>query len=135
MPPLLPRLACLLTLLLAASASAAPNDGYPTDARAEFVFACMATNGQTQEALRRCSCAIDVIAPDHKSAPLWKWLDTNAAQMGLQRPFPGIDPAHVLPRGCRLFVVGRIRRRDARRIHLGAISWNAIKPASSSTTC
>jgi hypothetical protein len=62
MPPLLPRLACLLTLLLAASASAAPNDGYPTDARAEFVFACMATNGQTQEALHRCSCAIDVIA-------------------------------------------------------------------------
>jgi hypothetical protein len=44
-------------------------------------------------------CAIDVIAPDHKSAPLWKWLDTNAAQMGLQRPFPGIDPAHMLPRG------------------------------------
>jgi hypothetical protein len=44
-------------------------------------------------------CAIDVVAPDRKSAVLWKWLDTNGAQMGLQRPFPGIDPAHVLPRG------------------------------------
>jgi hypothetical protein len=44
-------------------------------------------------------CAVDVIAPDHKSALLWKWLDTNGTQMGLQRPFPGIDPAHVLPRG------------------------------------
>jgi hypothetical protein len=44
-------------------------------------------------------CAVDVIAPDHKSAALWKWLDSNGAQMGLQRPFPGIDPAHVLPRG------------------------------------
>jgi hypothetical protein len=44
-------------------------------------------------------CAVDVIAPDHKSAALWKWIDTNGAQMGLQRPFPGIDPAHVLPRG------------------------------------
>jgi hypothetical protein len=38
-----------------------PND-YPTDARAEFVFACMKTNGETAQALRRCSCAIDVIA-------------------------------------------------------------------------
>ena len=44
-------------------------------------------------------CAIDVIAPDHKSAVLWKWLDTNGPQIGLQRPFPGIDPAHILPRG------------------------------------
>lgn len=35
---------------------------YPTDARAEYVFACMATNGQTQDMLRRCSCSIDAIA-------------------------------------------------------------------------
>ncbi len=35
---------------------------YPTAARAEYVFACMNTNGRTQEALRQCSCAIDVIA-------------------------------------------------------------------------
>ncbi len=41
--------------------AAGVND-YPTAARAEYVFACMATNGQTQEALNRCSCAIDTIA-------------------------------------------------------------------------
>ena len=35
---------------------------FPTEARADYVFACMATNGQTQEALRRCSCSVDVIA-------------------------------------------------------------------------
>jgi hypothetical protein len=35
---------------------------YPTAARAEYVFACMATNGGNQEALQHCSCAIDVIA-------------------------------------------------------------------------
>ncbi len=35
---------------------------YPTEARAEYVFACMATNGNNQQALRNCSCAIDVIA-------------------------------------------------------------------------
>jgi hypothetical protein len=35
---------------------------YPTAERAEYVFACMASNGQTQDALRRCSCSIDVVA-------------------------------------------------------------------------
>jgi hypothetical protein len=35
---------------------------YPTAARAEYVFACMATNGETPEALHRCACAIDTIA-------------------------------------------------------------------------
>ena len=49
----------------AAMANIYPNDylnDYPTAARADYVFACMATNGNTQEALHRCSCAIDVIA-------------------------------------------------------------------------
>ena len=41
--------------------SAAAND-YPTSARAEYVFACMKTNGDTREALDQCSCSIDVIA-------------------------------------------------------------------------
>lgn len=40
---------------------AAPVD-YPTDALADYVFGCMASNGQTQENLRRCSCSIDVVA-------------------------------------------------------------------------
>ena len=39
----------------------AAND-YPTSARAEYVFACMKTNGDTREALDQCSCSIDVIA-------------------------------------------------------------------------
>lgn len=40
----------------------APVNDYPTEARADYVFVCMATNGQTREALRQCSCAVDVIA-------------------------------------------------------------------------
>ena len=40
---------------------AAPAD-YPTEALADYVFGCMASNGQTQESLRRCSCSIDVVA-------------------------------------------------------------------------
>jgi hypothetical protein len=41
---------------------AADISDYPTQARAEYVFACMASNGQTQQALRQCACSIDVIA-------------------------------------------------------------------------
>ena len=35
---------------------------YPTVARADYVFACMKTNGDTRPALEKCSCSIDVIA-------------------------------------------------------------------------
>jgi hypothetical protein len=45
-------------------AFAAPvcNDDYPTAVRADYVFACMKVNGETQDSLRRCSCSIDTIA-------------------------------------------------------------------------
>lgn len=35
---------------------------YPTAARADYVFACMQTNGQSREMLERCACSIDEIA-------------------------------------------------------------------------
>lgn len=35
---------------------------YPTAARADYVFACMVTNGQSREMLDRCACSIDEIA-------------------------------------------------------------------------
>ena len=41
---------------------AATTNDYPTEARADYVFVCMAANGQTRESLRRCSCSIDVVA-------------------------------------------------------------------------
>lgn len=46
---------------VAQAAELPPND-YPTVARADYVFACMQVNGQTRDALERCSCSIDVIA-------------------------------------------------------------------------
>jgi hypothetical protein len=55
-------LAMLLTLTAGAAAVPAAPAGYPTEAVADYVFGCMATNGQTQEALRRCSCSLDYIA-------------------------------------------------------------------------
>ncbi|WCR10847.1 hypothetical protein JHW45_17750 [Paracoccus stylophorae] len=50
-----------LSVPSAAARAQAVND-YPTNARAEYVFTCMATNGETREMLDRCSCAIDQIA-------------------------------------------------------------------------
>ena len=44
-----------------AFAADATND-YPTSARADYVFACMKSNGDTRQALEQCSCSIDVIA-------------------------------------------------------------------------
>jgi hypothetical protein len=35
---------------------------FPTEVRAEYVFTCMAVNGQSRDTLQRCSCSIDVIA-------------------------------------------------------------------------
>jgi hypothetical protein len=36
--------------------------GYPTAALADYVFGCMASNGETPQALEKCSCSIDVIS-------------------------------------------------------------------------
>jgi hypothetical protein len=35
---------------------------YPSAVRADYVFGCMKANGETRQALERCSCSIDVIA-------------------------------------------------------------------------
>ena len=64
---LLPAALAVVVLALPAQALAqqAPEgvvNDYPTATRADYVFGCMAANGQTREALERCSCSIDVIA-------------------------------------------------------------------------
>ena len=63
MRKLRPALLALGTsLLLVGSPAGAAPANYPTEALADYVFGCMATNGQTPDALRRCSCSIDHIA-------------------------------------------------------------------------
>ena len=47
---------------IAAVHAAERGHDYPTSARADYVFACMASNGQTSVMLNKCSCSIDVIA-------------------------------------------------------------------------
>ena len=48
--------------ILAVSLALAGTNDYPTEARADYVFVCMKTNGEIPDMLRRCSCSIDVIA-------------------------------------------------------------------------
>lgn len=52
----------LLVLSLAAGPARGTDNDYPTSARADYVIGCMAANGNTHEALLKCSCAIDTIA-------------------------------------------------------------------------
>lgn len=53
--------AFVLALAPAAARAADVND-YPTEARADYVYVCMKTNGETRDALKRCACSVDVIA-------------------------------------------------------------------------
>lgn len=60
------RAVTLLLMALAGQAqaqdAAARLNDYPTVARAEYVFACMAVNGESRQVLEQCSCSIDWIA-------------------------------------------------------------------------
>ncbi|SIO47365.1 hypothetical protein SAMN05444722_2402 [Rhodovulum sp. ES.010] len=63
------RLAVMLALLGAAIPAgggaqdmAGQLNDYPTAARADYVFGCMAVNGQGRDVLEKCACSIDVIA-------------------------------------------------------------------------
>ncbi|SIS55933.1 hypothetical protein [Paracoccus saliphilus] len=61
MKPTVIAIALGVTLTASAVWAQAVND-YPTNVRAEYVFTCMASNGQSRDILDRCSCAIDQIA-------------------------------------------------------------------------
>ena len=52
----------LLTSALAFANPAGAAGDYPTATVVDYVLGCMQTNGQTRQALERCSCSIDVIA-------------------------------------------------------------------------
>ncbi|MET3354764.1 hypothetical protein V5F34_13250 [Xanthobacter autotrophicus] len=52
----------LLVSAGAALAATSVDNDYPTSARVDYVIACMAANGQTREAMTRCSCSVDTLA-------------------------------------------------------------------------
>lgn len=57
-------IAALVVPIALGHALAADSDtnDYPTNARADYVFGCMAANGQSRAVLERCSCSLDVLA-------------------------------------------------------------------------
>ena len=57
-----PSLILAALLLSSVAPAAAADNDYSTAARADYVIGCMAANGNTREALLKCSCAIDTIA-------------------------------------------------------------------------
>ncbi|MDB5559745.1 MAG: hypothetical protein JWQ36_2679 [Enterovirga sp.] len=59
---LLPFAAALVATAAAAQDQIQSENDYPTAARADYVFGCMAASGQTRESLERCSCSVDVLA-------------------------------------------------------------------------
>jgi len=78
---------CVVGAPLSAS-RAAPLD-YPTEALADYVFGCMASNGQTQESLRRCSCSIDVVA---SIIPYDKYVQASTVLSLTQVPGENMSP-------------------------------------------
>jgi len=58
----------LLTTAVLAGLTTIPGAGpafandYPTEIVADYVIGCMASNGETQEMLHRCSCSIDTVS-------------------------------------------------------------------------
>lgn len=57
--------ACAMTVFILALVSLsrhAEANAYPTDVVADYVIGCMASNGETQDMLQRCSCSIDTVA-------------------------------------------------------------------------
>lgn len=55
-------LAVLALTLSGLAGYAAEENDYPTDARVDYVFGCMAANGQTRDSLQKCSCSLDQLA-------------------------------------------------------------------------
>jgi hypothetical protein len=79
-------LACLMVFGFAASADELklqlPANDYPTVDRADYVFACMQTNGQTRDSLEKCSCSVDQIAA---LLPYAEYVDASTVMSLVQR--------------------------------------------------
>ena len=54
--------AAAIAMLGAGPGPAAAANDYPTEVVADYVIGCLASNGETQDMLRRCSCSIDAVS-------------------------------------------------------------------------
>jgi hypothetical protein len=94
--------------MLATPTHAQSVNDYPTSARADYVFACMKANGETREALDRCSCSIDIIAsilPYEKYVTAETFLSLGQMSGENGAFFRSSEPAHA--------AVGDLKRAQA----------------------
>ncbi|MDQ0467112.1 hypothetical protein QO011_000107 [Labrys wisconsinensis] len=104
----------LLAGMLLAAAPAAANaadplaNDYPTQARVDYVFGCMVANGQTHEAMERCSCSIDVVA---SILPYDRYVDAETILSMRQ----GVGQSAAMFKSTRQFddMVAELRRAQA----------------------
>ena len=68
----------LVALALAAAPVRAEDNDYPTEARVDYVFGCMAANGQSRESMEKCSCSVDALA---KILPYDKYVQASTILM------------------------------------------------------
>jgi hypothetical protein len=54
--------AAAMALLASGLGPASAANDYPTEVVADYVIGCLASNGETQDMLRRCSCSIDAVS-------------------------------------------------------------------------
>lgn len=105
----------VLALLLALTpvsglraADGTPANDYPTNTRADYVLGCMAANGQTREALERCSCSVDVLA----SILTYDRYVQAETILSLRQ---GVGRAASMSRGTKMYddIVAELRRAQA----------------------
>jgi hypothetical protein len=54
--------AALIAMAAAGPGPALAANPYPTEVVTDYVIGCMASNGESQDMLRRCSCSIDAVS-------------------------------------------------------------------------
>jgi hypothetical protein len=54
--------AAAIAMIAAGPGAARAANDYPTEVVTDYVIGCMASNGQNQDMLRRCSCSIDAVS-------------------------------------------------------------------------
>ena len=71
-----------IAAMIAMIAPAMAGNDYPTSETADYVLGCMAANGNTREALLKCSCSIDYIAKRLSFAQYEKAETAPSLQLG-----------------------------------------------------
>ncbi len=54
--------AAMIAMIAAGPGPALASNDYPTEVVADYVIGCLASNGESQDMLRRCSCSIDAVS-------------------------------------------------------------------------